>query len=57
MKQITLRLPDELHAALKAAAGQEHRSVHAQVLTYVERGLAEARDDRKNQDRKTGDST
>ena len=41
-KQITLRLPDELHAQLKAIAEQEHRSMHAQVLTYVERGLARA---------------
>ena len=55
MKQITLRLPDELHAALKAAAGQDHRSVHAQVLTYVERGLARTRDGKTETE--SGDST
>ena len=38
-KQITLRLPDEMHERLKAAAGHDRRSLHAQVLVYVERGL------------------
>ena len=40
-KQITLRLPDELHERLKAAAEHDHRSLHAQVLVYAERGLDE----------------
>ncbi|MEU8278048.1 Arc family DNA-binding protein [Microbispora bryophytorum] len=40
MKQITLRLPDEFHAQLKDLAEREHRSLHAQVLHLVEKGLA-----------------
>ncbi|GAB2509944.1 FitA-like ribbon-helix-helix domain-containing protein [Nocardiopsis aegyptia] len=41
MKQITLRLPEELHAALKHLAQEEDRSLHAQVL----RILRQATDD------------
>jgi hypothetical protein len=36
----TIRLPDTLLARLKAAADRDHRSVHGQMLTYIERGLA-----------------
>ncbi|MDQ1028449.1 hypothetical protein QF035_006031 [Streptomyces umbrinus] len=36
MKQITLRLPDELHAWLKDLAEHEHRSLHAQVLHMLQ---------------------
>ncbi|MBZ9642526.1 Arc family DNA-binding protein [Streptomyces sp. PSKA30] len=36
MKQITLRLPDELHTWLKALAEREHRSLHAQVLHMLQ---------------------
>jgi len=32
MKQISLRLPDDLHAALKKLAQREHRSLHGQVV-------------------------
>ena len=39
MKQITLRLPDDLHARLKELAEQEHRSLHAQVLHIVEQAV------------------
>ncbi|MFF0775163.1 Arc family DNA-binding protein [Nonomuraea wenchangensis] len=39
MKQITLRLPDDLHARLKELAQQEHRSLHAQVLYIVEQAV------------------
>ena len=38
-KQITLRLPDELHEQLKVTAEQNHRSLAAQMLVYAERGL------------------
>ena len=38
-KQITLRLSDETHDRLKAIAEQERRSLHAQVLIYVDRGV------------------
>jgi plasmid stability protein len=32
MKAINLRLPDDLHAAVKALAASEHRSMHAEIL-------------------------
>jgi hypothetical protein len=35
----TIRLPDRLLGRLKAAADRDHRSVHGQMLTYIERGL------------------
>jgi predicted HicB family RNase H-like nuclease len=38
--RITFRLPDDLHTRLKAAAAREHRSLNAQIVVYVERGLA-----------------
>ena len=38
--QTTLRLPEDLNQQLKQAAIQHRRSVHAQILTYIELGLA-----------------
>ena len=38
-KQITLRLPDELHEQVKVLAERDHRSLHAQMLVYAERGV------------------
>ena len=35
----TLRLDPDLHARLTAVARRNHRSLHSQVLAYVERGL------------------
>ena len=43
MKQITLRLPDDLHALLKTVSEQNRRSLHAQVLFLIEQGLQDAR--------------
>jgi predicted transcriptional regulator len=37
----TIRIPDDLHKRLKDAAERNHRSVHAQILVYIERGLEE----------------
>lgn len=39
-KQLTVRLDAEVHARLGRVAEQEHRSKHAQILHYIERGLA-----------------
>lgn len=36
VKQISLRLPDELHERLKAAAEQNRRSLHAEILWKLE---------------------
>jgi predicted HicB family RNase H-like nuclease len=35
-----LRLPDDLHARLTAMAAIQHRSLNAQMVVYLERGLA-----------------
>ena len=35
MKQLTLRLPDELHQNLKELAEREHRSLHAQIIHII----------------------
>ena len=43
--KMTLRLRPDLHERLNQAAARERRSMHAQLLTYIERGLAA--DDRK----------
>lgn len=40
MKQLTLRLPDDLHLALKALAARENRSMHAQLLHLLAREIA-----------------
>jgi len=39
MKHINLRLPDNLHAAVSAAAEREHRSLNNMVLRLIESGL------------------
>lgn len=36
----TVRLPAKMHQQLKARAARHHRSDHAQILTYIELGLA-----------------
>jgi hypothetical protein len=35
----TIRLPDTLLTRLRAAAERNRRSVHAQMLIFIERGL------------------
>lgn len=39
MKRFALRLPDDLHEQLKEVAEGERRSLHAQILWLLERGL------------------
>ena len=39
--RMSIRLPDELLARLRRAAERDHRSVHAQMITYIERGLGQ----------------
>lgn len=36
MKRFSLRLPDDLHAALQESARQEYRSLHNQILSVLE---------------------
>jgi hypothetical protein len=40
VKHVALRLPDELHAQLKALAKRQERSVHAQILWLLRQALA-----------------
>ena len=40
MVQLTLRLPEELHAKLRWLAYTERRSQHAILLEWVEKALA-----------------
>lgn len=39
-KSLMLRLSDDLHARLTAMAATQRRSLNAQILVYIERGLA-----------------
>ena len=39
-KNINIRLPDELHALIKATAAEDRRSVNSQIIALVEAGLA-----------------
>ena len=43
MKQLTLRLPDELHEKLRWFAYKERRSQHAIVLELLEKALAKVK--------------
>jgi hypothetical protein len=36
VKRFSLRLPDDLHAALQESARQEYRSLHNQILSILE---------------------
>jgi hypothetical protein len=40
MKRSVLRLPDELHEKIKAAAARERRSLHNEIICLLERSLA-----------------
>ncbi|MCI3274801.1 toxin-antitoxin system HicB family antitoxin [Streptomyces cylindrosporus] len=39
MVNFNLRLPDDLHAAIKAAAERDGRSAHGQMLWYLRRAV------------------
>jgi hypothetical protein len=39
MKHVNLRLPDDLHAALSAAAEADRRSLNSMIIVLIERGL------------------
>ncbi len=45
--KMTIRLTPDLHERLTQAAGQDHRSKHAQMLIYIERGLDQDESKRK----------
>lgn len=39
MPKMTLQLSPELAERLRTVADRQHRSMHGQMLTYIERGL------------------
>jgi predicted HicB family RNase H-like nuclease len=39
MKHVNLRLPDDIHAALVAAAETERRSLNSMIIVLIEQGL------------------
>jgi predicted HicB family RNase H-like nuclease len=41
MKHVSLRLPDDTHARLSAAAEADHRSINTMIVVLIERGLNE----------------
>lgn len=41
VKQIGLRLPDDLHDQVKEAADRDRRSIHSEVLWLIEQALAQ----------------
>ncbi len=42
-KQIALRVTDEMHARLKAIAEKERRSLHAQVVQFLDESITQWR--------------
>ena len=42
MKRFSLRLPDDLHAALQRSAQKEYRSLHNQILVVLEEFVRQA---------------
>jgi hypothetical protein len=40
MIRYTMRIPDDLYAQVKEVASRDERSVHAEILWLVRRGLA-----------------
>lgn len=39
VKQLSLRLPDDLHEQLKLAAEDDRRSLHAEIVRRLEKSL------------------
>jgi hypothetical protein len=42
MKRFSLRLPDDLHAALQRSAQKEYRSLHNQILSILEDSIRQS---------------
>ena len=47
MKNVNVRIPDELHARIGKAAEHDRRSLNAEILWLIERGLDQAEDGRR----------
>jgi hypothetical protein len=42
MKRFTLRLPDDMHAALQRLAQEQYRSLHSQILTMLDEHIRQS---------------
>ena len=42
MKNISVRIPDDLHGRIAEAADGDRRSINAEILWLIERGLEQA---------------
>jgi hypothetical protein len=49
-KKYTLRIPEELHAALEQIAERDRRSLHAQIITMLEESAAHYQRQRQRQE-------
>ena len=50
--RVSARLPEALHVRLRQAAERDRRSLHAQLLHYIERGLDQD-DSREQEERRS----
>jgi len=50
IKNLNIRIPEELHARVKQSAGTDRRSLNSQILWLIETGLG-ARDEEPNASR------
>ena len=46
-KNVNIRFPDDIHASIKNAASQDHRSFNSEVLALIESALRDREADRK----------
>jgi predicted HicB family RNase H-like nuclease len=49
MKHVNLRLPDDLHTALAAAAEADRRSLNSMIIVLIEQGLKPVRASRRKE--------
>lgn len=43
MKKFTLRIPDDLHEAIRLSAEREQRSMHGQIIWLLRKALEQER--------------
>lgn len=55
MKNITVRVPDDLHALIEKAAETDRRSFNAEILWLAEQGLQQQSGGKGQQAPETGD--
>jgi hypothetical protein len=53
-KQIALRVTEEMHARLKGIADRERRSLHAQVVYFLDDGIEQWEREHPQEEREQG---